>query len=85
MPYKQIIATIFQVIYYLIFARVILSWIPISRGGFMADLYDIIFSLTEPLLSPIRKLVPPIRMGSGYMDLAPIILILLLGFIARAI
>jgi YggT family protein len=57
-----------------LFARVILSFLPFGAGK--VRLW--IFSLTEPILAPIRKLVPPI---GGAIDLSPIIFYLLLEVI----
>ncbi|MDD5693389.1 MAG: YggT family protein [Patescibacteria group bacterium] len=58
----------------LIFARVILSWVP---SGF-PRVRKFLFDVTEPLLAPIRKIIPPI---GGVMDLSPIIAYLLLYLI----
>jgi YggT family protein len=51
---------------FLILARVILSFIPSAIGGFRLFVYN----ATEPLLAPIRKVVPPL---GGAIDLSPII------------
>jgi len=62
----------------LILARVILSWTnPHGGGTFTAYVYQ----LTEPILAPIRRLIPP---TSG-IDWAPMIAILLLGVITRVL
>jgi len=62
----------------LIFIRVILSWLPGKAEKFQA----FIFSTTEPILGPIRKLIPPL---GGMMDLSPIIAYLLLFLIQEVI
>jgi len=54
----------------LIIFRALLSWFPISREG---TFYQLIYSATEPILSPLRNLIPPV----GGMDLAPIVAIIL--------
>lgn len=62
----------------LIFVRVILSWVPDGLGSFR----KVIMDLTEPIMAPFRKLIPPM----GGFDLTPIIIFILLqllqGFIA---
>ena len=58
----------------LIFIRVILSWIPQKAE----KLQRFIYSITEPILGPIRKVVPPL---GGMMDLSPIIAYLALFLI----
>lgn len=52
-----------------IFARIILSWFPVSPGGAMASIYSVLFTITEPVLRPLRQIIPPI----GMMDLSPLV------------
>ncbi|HEY7464486.1 MAG TPA: YggT family protein [Candidatus Limnocylindria bacterium] len=60
----------------LIFARVIVSWTnPMGGGNVTAFLYQV----TEPILAPIRRVIPP----TGGLDWAPMIAILLLGILTR--
>lgn len=60
----------------LILARVLLSWLdPAGRSRFAPYL----ISLTEPILAPVRRLLP----RTGGFDLSPLIVLLLIGFILR--
>lgn len=72
---------LFTVFYVVLTARILLSWFPVPPGGLLADIIDVLYSLTEPLLAPIRKIIPPIPLGTMYMDLSPLILMLLLNFL----
>ncbi len=56
-----------------LFARIIMSWFPISPGGGMATIYGFLYTLTEPVLGPIRRLIPPLGMGGMGLDLSPIV------------
>jgi YggT family protein len=60
----------------LIFGRVILSWVP-TRLPF--GLNDFIFSVTEPILAPIRRALP---MAAG-MDFSPLIALVLLQLVEQ--
>ena len=60
--------------YIAILARVILSWIPIGPDSGMAQVVQVVHQITEPLLAPIRRLLPEM----GVIDLSPMIAILLL-------
>ena len=42
--------------------RAILSWFPVRDGTFLASLNRLLFDLTEPVLRPVRKVVPPAGM-----------------------
>jgi YggT family protein len=62
----------------LILARVILSWVdPGGRGRFSA----FVVQTTEPILSPVRRLLPK----TGMFDLSPLIVLLVLGALMRAV
>ena len=59
-----------------IFGRVILSWVPTRLPW---GLNDFIFSVTEPILGPIRRALP---MAAG-MDFSPLIALVLLQLVER--
>tara|TARA_A100001037_G_scaffold205244_1_gene183606 strand:+ start:2051 stop:2644 length:594 start_codon:yes stop_codon:yes gene_type:complete len=62
----------------LIILRIVSSWIPFLRENrFMWTL----FSLTEPIMTPFRNMIPSI----GMFDLSPIILIFLMNIVKTAI
>lgn len=50
-----------------------MSWIRIEPGSPVAGIYSFVFNLTEPVLGPLRRAVPPVRMGVASLDLSPII------------
>ncbi|MEQ1788177.1 MAG: YggT family protein [Acidimicrobiales bacterium] len=66
-----------------IFARVIFSWIRVTPGTPVESIYSVIYSLTEPVLGPIRRAIPPMRMGAAALDLSPIIIIIGVALICR--
>ena len=59
-----------------IFGRVILSWVPTRLPW---GLNDFIFSVTEPILAPIRRALP---MAAG-MDFSPLIALVLLQLVEQ--
>jgi YggT family protein len=62
----------------LILARVLLSWIdPTGRNRFSA----FIIQTSEPILAPVRKLLP----RTGMFDFSPLIVLLVLGALMRAV
>ena len=64
------LVTVFIVI---LFLRVILSWFPPPSGG-AATFYRILLDLTEPILAPLRRMIPPI----GMLDLSVTVLLIFL-------
>ena len=62
-----------------ILARVIISWIPIGEGSPFMPLVRMIYQITEPILAPIRSLLP----NMGMLDLSPMIAIILMLVVQR--
>lgn len=69
-----------QVLTFAIFIYAILSWIVMisPRNRFIASLYLVFRQITEPILSPLRRIVPLI----GMMDITPIVAIIILQVIS---
>ena len=65
----------------MILIRVILSWFRISPVGIWGRIYKVIIEITEPLLLIFKKIIPSLRVGRAYIDLSPIIAILVIQFI----
>lgn len=63
--------------------RAVLSWFPISSGSPLQPVERALVKVTEPVLAPVRKVIPPIRAGGGGIDLSMIVVILLLLVVAR--
>jgi YggT family protein len=64
-----------------LFARVILSWFPLQGGGVMAKVNRFLIRVTDPVLEPVRRVLP--RMGM--FDLSPIIVFLVLEIVVRGL
>jgi YggT family protein len=76
---SNIPATILNGLYYaifiLIFARIILSWV--NFGGY--QIRDLVFRLTEPMLAPVRRIMP----ATPGLDLSPMIVLILAAVLRR--
>ena len=71
-------------IYILVLARVLLSWLPMLGVRVPSYHPAVVFvkQATEPLLRPFRRLLPPSKAGG--FDLSPILLLLVVS-LARGI
>jgi YggT family protein len=65
----------------LILGRILLSWFPISRGTPMESVYSALYTVTEPVLGPVRRALPPL----GGFDLSPIVVIFGLQLLGQAL
>jgi YggT family protein len=62
-------------------ARVVLDWSvmlagPAAYGSVRARLVTGVMAVTEPILAPVRRVLPPLRVGSVAIDLAFIVVFL---------
>jgi len=60
----------------LIFARILLSWFPLDPNGGAAVVAGFLYMVTDPVLGPLRRAIPGIRIGNVMLDLSPIIVII---------
>jgi YggT family protein len=81
----RIVCILLQALSLVVFARVVLEWIPVGEGHPVGRLRHVLRLVTQPLLAPLRAVIPPIRMGSVAVDLSPVILIVALSVIAGLI
>ncbi len=65
-----------QVLTFAIIARALLSWFPLPTTNPITSFFH---TITEPILAPLRRIVPRV----GMLDITPLIAILLLQAIAR--
>ena len=73
--FLTVIRVFLQIITFAILIRTVLSWI---MPGQRTMLTDIIYHITEPILAPIRKILP----SMGTIDLSPLIAIIILQVIS---
>ncbi len=59
-----------------IFVRIVLSWFPLDPNGVMATVAGFLYMVTDPVLGPLRRAIPGVRIGSIALDLSPIIVII---------
>ena len=67
---------ILRIYMFIILFRVILSWVRVPS---LYQVTVILYRLTEPVLKPIRRYVPPYKMGG--LDISPLIVFLIIVFI----
>jgi len=75
-----IICLILNLAFWGIIGWIILSYVVtfgrLSYGHPVRRVYDALEGVMQPVLRPIRAVVPPVRMGGAALDLSPMILIL---------
>jgi YggT family protein len=71
---RLLIIWVFTVVQLALIVRVLLSWLPIRPGAWYSRWS---YAITEPILKPLRRIIPMI----GMMDITPIVAWFLLGLL----
>jgi YggT family protein len=64
-------------------ARAVFSWFPVRPGTALASINAVLYELTEPVLSPVRRLIPPLGMLDLSFLVVFFVLIILRSFICN--
>lgn len=80
--FANIISLLFNALYVLILARIIFSFVQVSPyHPTWGPIMRFVYQATEPLLAPIRNMLPPM----GGLDFSPMIVLLLASFLRQII
>ena len=75
---SQVVCLVFTFLTIAIFARAIVSWFNMDPRSPLIQILD---AVTEPILDPIRRIMPRL----GMIDLSPLVAILLLQFVSNGL
>ena len=70
----SLIGNLIQVYLFILIVRAVASWFPIRPGTPLSSAYRVLLDLTEPVLAPIRRVIPP----AGMFDLSATVVIIVL-------
>ena len=76
------LSMILTIVWWIFLIMIIMSWlinfnVINTRNHFVASVWRIVNQITEPILKPIRRIVPPV----GGLDLSPIIVFVIIFFL----
>ena len=82
----QTISMILTLVWWVFLIMIIMSWLISfnvinTRNQFVAGVWRVLNQVTEPILRPIRRIVPPM----GGLDLSPIIVFVIIFFLQQFI
>jgi YggT family protein len=90
-PVLGFVSLVLLLMQVLLIARALLDWSvvlagPSAAGSLRSRLSNGVRSITEPILAPVRRVIPPLRVGGMAIDLSFIVvffaIVLLRGFIS---
>ena len=77
------VSTLILVYVVLIFVRILMSWIPrMPYNRWLNMVLTFVTDVTDPYQNIFRRVIPPVRIGPGALDLSPtvgVILLLIIG------
>jgi YggT family protein len=74
----RLIVTVIDLYSFVLLVAVVMSWLPVDRRH---PLVTMLYAVTEPVLAPIRRVLPPI----GGLDLSPMVLLIALQLLKRLV
>ncbi len=77
------ISFLIQAYEFLIFIRVLLSWVNVNPYQPTIDhpLVDLLYRITDPVLRPLRRIIPSL----GGLDLSPVVALILLEILRQIV
>lgn len=79
---RELVCGLLGIALALLIARAVLSWFPALRDSAVGRALD---RITEPVLAPVRRAIPPVRMGGGALDLSTLIVAVAIGMLRSII
>lgn len=76
--FTTFLSTLIQILIFAIFIRAIISWFPIDPRNALVRVLD---EVTEPVLAPLRRVLPRI----GMIDITPMVAIIVLLVIQQGL
>jgi YggT family protein len=85
-PIIYLVELVIEILTWIVIAGAIMSWLVAFgvvnvRNQFIRLVVDMLFRLTEPLLRPIRRVLP----NFGGVDIAPVVLLVALAVLREAL
>jgi YggT family protein len=72
----HILAYVVEAYVIVLIGRALLSWLPARPGTLLFRVVRALDAITEPVLRPIRRILPPIRAGGMGIDLSIIVVVI---------
>ncbi len=84
------ILLVLQIFLWLLVARMVLSWMSflsprLSPSGFVAVIFEVIYTLTDPPLKFLGRFIPPLRVGAVAIDTSFMVLFFLILVLRRVV
>lgn len=77
----ELVCILLQLFVIAVFVRIVLSWFSPQPGGAAAAIEGFLRTVTDPVLEPVRRIMP----RTGMIDFSPLVVLLVVQLLQRAI
>ena len=81
---RDVILWVLTVYLVILAGRAVLSWFPVQEGTFLASISRLLMDLTEPVLRPVRRVIPPAGMLDTSFIVVFFVIVLLRGIVGSS-
>jgi YggT family protein len=81
----RIVCSLIQLYILVVFARILLDWVRVPSEHPVGKVRSVLATVVDPVLIPLRRIIPPVRLGGAALDLSPLVLLIGLSILSSAI
>lgn len=85
MDVMDIVCIALTVYWVILIVRILATWFPAPPPGPLRAALGFVFAVTDPVLRPLRGMIPPARFGMMAIDFSPIIVFVVIAVLQTAI
>ncbi len=78
---SELLCAFITVFIVILIVRAVLSWFPLEQGGFLAQVNRVVVDVTDWVVTPLRRVIPPV----GMLDISFLVLVFGLFILRSAI
>lgn len=83
---RQVLDLLLSIYLYILIGRLVIEWIQVFARewrpkGVVLVVAEVIYTLTDPPLKALRRVIPPLRLGGVALDLAFLVLIIVVSIL----
>lgn len=82
---RDLVCLVLELYGFAVLAWVVLSWIQVSSDHPLGAVTRFLDKIIYPLVLPLRRVLPPLRLGAAAIDLSPIVLLLGVGILQQIV
>lgn len=79
----SIICLLLQIYFLAVLAWVVLSWVQVPSAHPLGRVQVFLDRIIYPVILPLRRVLPPLRLGGAALDLSPLVLMLGISLLRR--